>query len=199
MQTLEVITEPLLGHTFIALVAPAQTGASNQTGAPGQAGAQNQTGAPDQAVYANVVVVASGFDDLDALCARLSPAVASDSLVPNHDDQHPVRRAVRAYAAGELAALDQVRVVEPRTPFQTQVQQALRAIGPGHPITYTELAAETGRAAAVRAAASACATNLVALIVPCHRVVRTDGGLGGYLFGTELKAALLDHERQHAA
>ncbi|MFC6234836.1 methylated-DNA--[protein]-cysteine S-methyltransferase, partial [Leucobacter soli] len=51
-----------------------------------------------------------------------------------------------------------------------------------------------GRPTAVRAAASGCANNLVALIVPCHRIVRTDGGLGGYLFGTDIKRRLLEHE-----
>jgi methylated-DNA-[protein]-cysteine S-methyltransferase len=74
------------------------------------------------------------------------------------------------------------------------VWRALRNVPGGAAVTYTELAALAGRPAAVRAAASGCATNLVALVVPCHRIVRTDGGLGGYLFGTDVKESLLRHE-----
>jgi len=55
-----------------------------------------------------------------------------------------------------------------------------------------------GRPAAARAAAGACARNRVAVVVPCHRVIRGDGGLGGYAFGLEVKQALLDFERRHA-
>ena len=55
-----------------------------------------------------------------------------------------------------------------------------------------------GRPAAARAAAGACARNRVAVVVPCHRVIRGDGGLGGYAYGLEVKQALLDFERRHA-
>jgi methylated-DNA-[protein]-cysteine S-methyltransferase len=71
----------------------------------------------------------------------------------------------------------------------------MRAIKPGQPITYTEFAALSGRPRAVRAAAAACARNAAALFVPCHRVLRTDGGMGGYRWGTDLKKWLLGHER----
>jgi methylated-DNA-[protein]-cysteine S-methyltransferase len=72
----------------------------------------------------------------------------------------------------------------------------MRDIRPGEPITYQAFAARAGRPAAVRAAAGACARNAAALFVPCHRVVRTDGGLGGYLWGLPVKRLLLTHERQ---
>ena len=62
------------------------------------------------------------------------------------------------------------------------------------PVTYTEFAALAGRPAAVRAAAQACARNAAALFVPCHRVLRTDGSLGGFRWGLPVKRWLLDHE-----
>src|SRR6266545_4984896 len=93
----------------------------------------------------------------------------------------PVRRA----SAGERQLAE---------PFLSAAWQALRAIPPGEPISYTELAARAGRPAAVRAAAQACARNPCALFVPCHRVVRADGSLGGYRWGLPVKRWLLRWE-----
>ncbi len=75
---------------------------------------------------------------------------------------------------------------------------ALREIVPGHPLTYTEFAAALGQPAAVRAAASICARNAPALFVPCHRVLRSDGSLGGFAWGLEVKDRLLARERAAA-
>ena len=80
------------------------------------------------------------------------------------------------------------------TPFQMQVWEYLRSIPRGETRTYSEVAAGIGRASAVRAVASACASNRVALLVPCHRVIRGDGELGGYRWGVERKKALLEAE-----
>lgn len=80
------------------------------------------------------------------------------------------------------------------TAFQQRVWQALRAIPAGATTTYTELAQTLGRPSAVRAVASACAANPCAVAVPCHRVVRKDGGLAGYRWGIERKAELLRRE-----
>jgi methylated-DNA-[protein]-cysteine S-methyltransferase len=71
----------------------------------------------------------------------------------------------------------------------------MRTIKPGAPVTYTEFAGLAGRPDAIRAAAAACARNAVALFVPCHRVRRSDGTLGGYRWGLTVKSWLLDHER----
>ncbi len=117
--------------------------------------------------------------------------------VPQAAPDHPVAVALRAYAAGDVAALDRIEVRQPGTEFRQQVWAALRGVAPGNPISYTELASRIGRPKAVRAAASGCATNGVPLIVPCHRVTRSDGSLGGYLFGTQLKQRLLEHEAAH--
>ncbi len=83
------------------------------------------------------------------------------------------------------------------TPFQRLVWEALRSIPYGATQTYQEVAQRLGRPDAVRAVARACANNPVALIVPCHRVVRADGTLGGYRWGIERKRALLAHEAVH--
>jgi methylated-DNA-[protein]-cysteine S-methyltransferase len=73
----------------------------------------------------------------------------------------------------------------------------MRDIKPGAPVTYTEFAELSGRPAAIRAAAAACARNPVAFFVPCHRVLRLDGTLGGYRWGLPVKRWLLDHEAAH--
>jgi AraC family transcriptional regulator of adaptative response/methylated-DNA-[protein]-cysteine methyltransferase len=77
------------------------------------------------------------------------------------------------------------------TAFQRAVWQALQRIPAGQTVTYAELAARIGKPKAVRAVASACASNNVAVVIPCHRVVRSDGGLGGYRWGVKRKQELL--------
>ncbi len=80
------------------------------------------------------------------------------------------------------------------TPFQLQVWKALLAIPRGSTASYSEVARRIGRPAAVRAVAGACASNKVAVLVPCHRVVREDGGVGGYRWGVARKERLLKQE-----
>ena len=79
--------------------------------------------------------------------------------------------------------------------FRQQVQRSLPTIGYGHTVTYAQLAHQVGNPKAVRAVGTACATNPLPVVVPCHRVLRTDGTLGGYLGGVEVKSALLEMER----
>lgn len=80
------------------------------------------------------------------------------------------------------------------TAFQQQVWQALRAIPPGETLSYRAIAEQIGKPKAVRAVAGACAANRLAVIIPCHRVVRTDGALSGYRWGVERKQQLLTLE-----
>jgi len=82
------------------------------------------------------------------------------------------------------------------TAFQQRVWQALREIPAGTTASYTEIAARIGSPRAVRAVAQACAANALAVAIPCHRVVRTDGALSGYRWGVERKRALLDREAE---
>ena len=80
------------------------------------------------------------------------------------------------------------------TAFQARVWRALQKVPPGKTATYTEIAAALGQPRAVRAVAAACAANKLALLVPCHRIVRQDGDLAGYRWGIERKRALLASE-----
>jgi methylated-DNA-[protein]-cysteine S-methyltransferase len=107
----------------------------------------------------------------------------------------PVTQSVlQRYFAGDLAALDTVAVELNGTAFQKQVWQALRRIPHGTTISYAELARRVGTVSAVRAVGSANGANPVAVIVPCHRVIGSDGSLTGYGGGLERKKWLLEHE-----
>ena len=81
------------------------------------------------------------------------------------------------------------------TAFQQAVWAALRAIPPGETRSYSEVAFAIGRPQAVRAAGSACGDNVLAVLIPCHRVLRRDGTLGGYAWGLDRKRALLAREK----
>jgi AraC family transcriptional regulator, regulatory protein of adaptative response / methylated-DNA-[protein]-cysteine methyltransferase len=80
------------------------------------------------------------------------------------------------------------------TPFQQRVWQALRDIPVGTTASYSEIAAQIGAPNSFRAVAQACGTNTIAVAIPCHRVVRSDGGLSGYRWGIERKSRLLENE-----
>ena len=83
------------------------------------------------------------------------------------------------------------------TAFQQRVWQALQEVPAGETVTYAKVARRIGSPKAVRAVAAACAANNLAVAIPCHRVVRTDGALLGYAWGVERKRVLLDREAQH--
>ena len=113
-------------------------------------------------------------------------------------DDLPVLDVVEKFFAGDVTAIDDVAVRQRSGPFLTEAWEVLRTVPAGHPDTYAAFAARCGRPAAVRAAANACARNAAALFVPCHRVLGSDGGLGGFRWGTPVKRWLLDHEAEHA-
>ena len=102
--------------------------------------------------------------------------------------------ALDAYFAGEASALAGLEVTLGGTPFQRAVWERLRAIPAGETISYAALARDLGRPDAVRAVAAAVGRTPVPVVVPCHRVIGSDGSLTGYLGGLEMKAALLDLE-----
>jgi methylated-DNA-[protein]-cysteine S-methyltransferase len=106
--------------------------------------------------------------------------------------------ALRAYFAGDLAVIDELPVAIDGTDFQRTVWQALRQIPCGETISYGELAQRIGRPAAVRAVGLANGANPVGVVVPCHRVIGSDGSLTGYGGGIERKRWLLAHERAGA-
>ena len=80
------------------------------------------------------------------------------------------------------------------TPFQQRVWNALKKIPPGSTVSYAEIAKQIGKQKAARAVASACAANKIAVVVPCHRVVRSNGDPGGYRWGLERKRKLIERE-----
>jgi O-6-methylguanine DNA methyltransferase len=113
---------------------------------------------------------------------------------PVRRDRFGVYEVLEAYFAGEVTALDSLTVETRGTPFQQEVWRGLRRIPVGTTISYGELARRVGRPNAQRAVGMANAANPVTLIVPCHRVIRTGGALGGYAFGLDYKRWLLAHE-----
>ena len=130
-----------------------------------------------------------------------------DALVRDLQDRFPRARLIGGDQAFEKLVARVVGLVEaPRlgadlpldvrgTAFQRRVWQALQAIPPGRTASYAEIARAIGAPGSVRAVAGACAANPVAVAIPCHRVVRSDGGLSGYRWGVERKQSLLARER----
>jgi len=139
-------------------------------------------------------VRAAGFTgDAEALLALVHPNLRGQPRP--RPDLGPVTVAVRSYLDGDLTAIDDIPVEQHSGgAFLGHAWRVMREVKPGDPVTYTAFAALAGRPTAVRAAANACARNAAALFVPCHRVLRTDGTLGGYRWGLPVKKWLLGHE-----
>lgn len=127
---------------------------------------------------------------LQTLATRISPRVL---LAPARLDE-PARQ-LDDYFAGRRRDFDLPVDLRLSAGFRRAVLDQLRTIGYGATQSYTAVAAATGRPRAVRAVGSACATNPLPVIVPCHRVLRSDGTLGGYIGGLRAKRTLLDLER----
>jgi methylated-DNA-[protein]-cysteine S-methyltransferase len=137
-------------------------------------------------------VLSSGWtDDPHAVLGRLPPGTCPGSVT---EGSTGAAHAVMAYYQGDLAAIDRVPVRQTGGAFRTAAWRALRDIPAGRPLTYAQLAERLGNPRAVRAAAGACAGNAPALFVPCHRVLRSDGTLGGFAWGLEVKRSLLARE-----
>ncbi|HEY3501367.1 MAG TPA: methylated-DNA--[protein]-cysteine S-methyltransferase [Actinocatenispora sp.] len=146
---------------------------------------------------ADGAVLASGWTDTaDALVGLPHPTLRPGAVTPG--EPGAVGAAIRAYLAGELAALDTVPVRQASGDFLVHAWEVLRRVPPGEPLTYTAYAVRAGRPDAVRAVANACARNAAALFVPCHRILRTDGSLAGFRWGLPVKRWLLDHEASAA-
>jgi methylated-DNA-[protein]-cysteine S-methyltransferase len=143
-------------------------------------------------------VLASGWtSEVDDLLPLVHPTLRPDSPRATVD-LGEATKAVTAYLDGDLAAPTAVPVRQRGGEFLAHAWDVLRTVPPGEPVTYTGYAALAGRPAAVRAAAQACARNAAALYVPCHRVIRVGGALGGFRWGLPVKRWLLDHESQRA-
>ncbi len=132
-------------------------------------------------------------DEPDRLARALQDRFPTASLIGG--DEEFERLVATAVGLVESPALGLDLPLDLRgTAFQERVWRALRDIPAGATATYTDLAQRIGKPKAARAVAQACAANKIAVAIPCHRVVRRDGGLGGYRWGVERKRALLQRE-----
>ncbi|XBB66823.1 methylated-DNA--[protein]-cysteine S-methyltransferase [Nocardioides sp. WV_118_6] len=123
---------------------------------------------------------------LDTLAHRLSPRILR---APDRLD--PVARELEEYFAGRRRTFDVDLDLSLSHGFRSLVQRHLPEIGYGETRSYGEVAALVGNPKAVRAVGTACATNPLPVVVPCHRVLRADGSLGGYIGGADAKTTLL--------
>ncbi len=147
-------------------------------------------------------VLASGWtEDVGSLVALVHPAlrpapgeVTWSGPAPRGDAARAALGAVAAFYDGDLEAPATIAVRQRSGEFRMRAWDVLRQVAPGERVTYSAYAARAGHPSAVRAAAAACAMNAAALFVPCHRVLRSDGGLGGFRYGLAVKQRLLDRE-----
>ena len=149
------------------------------------------------AVTARGICGVSLGDSEESLVAALRAELPAAELVRASDSRDRLVDAVVAHVEGE-ASSEELPLDVRATAFQWQVWRALQRIPEGATRTYQEIARELGQPSAARAVARACASNRVAILIPCHRVVRGDGALGGYRWGIARKAALLTRERAAA-
>ncbi|PQZ86867.1 methylated-DNA--[protein]-cysteine S-methyltransferase [Arthrobacter sp. MYb222] len=126
---------------------------------------------------------------LEVLSERVSPRILRDK-----SSLDGAVRQLDEYFAGQRHGFDLPVDLQLSTEFRRQVQLELGHIDYGRTLSYAQLAQQIGKPKAVRAVGSACATNPIPIVLPCHRVLRTDGSLGGYLGGLEAKSELLKLE-----
>ena len=150
---------------------------------------------PFTVIEAEGSVLASGWTDaVSELTGQIHPTLRASTFDTAASSMQPLLDAVARFYDGDLAAPQRVRVRQLSGPFRSHAWEVLRAVEPRAPVTYLEYARRAGNPTAVRAAAGACAKNAAALFVPCHRVIRTDGSLGGFRWGLPVKQRLLDRE-----
>jgi methylated-DNA-[protein]-cysteine S-methyltransferase len=139
------------------------------------------------------ILLAAGFKSLDNLIGRLAPADANQEIrqiakIPM------ISELISEYFDGNLNAINPIKVRQPGAKFSQEAWKAMRRIPAGKTISYAELAKRAGSADAIRAAGTACGNNLIAPIIPCHRIIKSGGGLGNYGYGIKVKEWLLTHE-----
>ncbi|MHB8510648.1 MAG: methylated-DNA--[protein]-cysteine S-methyltransferase [Actinomycetota bacterium] len=127
---------------------------------------------------------------------RLLERLQSSESKPGADAS--VRAAIQAYLDGEVHAIDKIEVSQPGTELKQRMWKELRAVPAGTTASYGQIAERAGAPRAARAAGTACSSNMVPLVVPCHRIVASGKGLGGYYYGLDMKRAMLAHERDSA-
>lgn len=136
-------------------------------------------------------------DDPEALARNLQDRFPNATLIGADPDYEAIVAKVVGFVEAPQVGLDLPLDVR-GTAFQQRVWQALRDIPVGGTVSYTDVAERIGSPTATRAVASACAANALAVAIPCHRVVRSNGALSGYAWGVERKRAILDREQAAA-
>ena len=139
------------------------------------------------------ILLAAGFTGFEDLIPRLSPedSIREIKLVT---EIPVISELITDYFNGDTSALNSIKVRQPGAPFYQSVWKEMRKVPVGKTWSYSDLAKRAGSASAVRAVGSACSSNLIAAIVPCHRIVKSGGSLGNYAYGIEVKEWLLKHE-----
>jgi methylated-DNA-[protein]-cysteine S-methyltransferase len=132
----------------------------------------------------------SGFQDL---LASLSPAELEEKIGKSAKITG-ITDALEDYFDGDLKAINSIKVKQPGGEFSQAAWSSMRKIKAGSMESYADLAYRAGSPAAVRAAGSACAKNKIALIIPCHRIIKSGGAIGAYGWGVNKKIWLLQHE-----
>lgn len=139
------------------------------------------------------ILLAAGFTGFDDLILRLSPDDSSREI-KSVNEIPMVSELVSDYFNGDISALNSIKVRQPGATFYQSVWKEMRKVPVGKTWSYSDLAKRAGSASAVRAVGTACSSNLIAAIVPCHRIVKSGGALGNYAYGVEVKEWLLKHE-----
>jgi methylated-DNA-[protein]-cysteine S-methyltransferase len=132
----------------------------------------------------------SGFQDLlSSLSEReLAEKIGKAKSAPG------ITEKIQDYFDGDLKAINSIKVKQPGGDFSQAAWVSMRKIKAGSMESYAELADRAGSPAAVRAAGSACAKNKIAVIIPCHRIIKSGGAIGAYGWGVNKKIWLLEHE-----
>lgn len=132
----------------------------------------------------------SGFQDLLSTLASHE----FEEKIGKAGRNHPIVSKLQDYFDGDLKAINSIKVKQPGGNFSQAAWAGMRKIKAGSMESYADLAYRSGSPAAVRAAGSACAKNKIAVIVPCHRIIKSGGGIGAYGWGVTKKIWLLEHE-----
>lgn len=139
------------------------------------------------------VLMGASFSPLNSLVKRVVRAQPEFTLTVAQQPQ-VILDALALWIDTGRDHFEKLTMWQPGGDFMQACWSALRLVPPGDVVTYSQLATMAGRPKAVRAAGTACATNLIAPFIPCHRVIKSDNTLGNYGYGAALKERLLRHE-----
>ena len=139
------------------------------------------------------VTLASGFGRDDDLKKRLP--INNGGYVFKKIKNHRYIQAVSDYYFGDFTAINKILYHQEGSQFQKDVYENISNIPVGFTASYLSVAKDSGNSLAVRAVGACCRLNKLILLVPCHRVIRSDGSIGNYLYGSGIKRSLLEHEK----